>query len=124
VMQTGQAISRTASRPAGTLSSSAETPCHPVRASSRPYLELGFKPKEASKIWLDNQSALAVAKNPELHSRTKHIDIRHHFIRDCVENDVIEVHYCPTKQMIADILTKALPKHQFQELRAQLGVCG
>jgi len=86
--------------------------------------ELGFKPKEASKIWLDNQSALAVAKNPELHSRTKHIDIRHHFIRDCVENDVIEVHYCPTKQMIADILTKALPKHQFQELRAQLGVCG
>ena len=86
--------------------------------------ELGFKPKEASKIWLDNQSALAVAKNPELHSRTKHIDIRHHFIRDCVENDVIEVHYCPTKEMIADILTKALPKHQFQELRAQLGVCG
>jgi len=86
--------------------------------------ELGFKPKEASKIWLDNQSAIAVAKNPELHSRTKHIDIRHHFIRDCVENGMIQVHYCPTKEMIADILTKALPKHQFQALRAQLGVCG
>jgi hypothetical protein len=86
--------------------------------------ELGFPQEKSCKILLDNQSALAVAKNPELHSRTKHIDIKHHFVRDCVENNIIQVEYCPSREMVADILTKPLPKHHFQELRTRLGVFG
>ncbi|XP_059599385.1 retrovirus-related Pol polyprotein from transposon RE1 [Vitis vinifera] len=59
-------------------------------------------------LFCDNTSAINISKNPVLHSRTKHIDIRHHFIRDLVEDKVVSLEYVPTEGQIADILTKPL----------------
>ncbi len=70
----------------------------------------------------DNQAAIQIAKNPVLHKRTKHIDVRHHFVRDVVHNGIIELSYINTKEQVADILTKALPRDQFQLLRTKLGL--
>ncbi|GAB6025573.1 hypothetical protein CHUAL_014034 [Chamberlinius hualienensis] len=66
-------------------------------------------------LYNDNQSAGQLAKNHVFHSRTKHIDIRHHFIRDAIANGDVKVFYQPTEQMPADVLTKALngPKHLY-----------
>ena len=78
--------------------------------------------EEPTTILEDNQGAIALAKNPKQHSRMKHIDIKYHFTRDAIAEKKIQLMYCPTKSMIADALTKAIPKQQFEELRAQLGV--
>ena len=64
---------------------------------------------------VDNQSAIAVAKNPEHHGRMKHLDLRYYWLRDEVEKKVIAVFYCPTAQMPADILTKSLPLVKVKE---------
>lgn len=58
----------------------------------------------------DNQGAIALAHNPEYHARTKHIDIQYHFIRELVTTDTIHLRFCPSTDMIADIMTKALPR--------------
>ena len=70
----------------------------------------------------DNQGAIAIAKNPVNHSRTKHIDIRYHYIRECVQNGQIELQYCPTNDMKADIFTKPLARPQFEYLRGEIGL--
>jgi hypothetical protein len=57
----------------------------------------------------DNQAAISLAANANYHARTKHIDIRYHFIRSMLENGSINLVYCPSDDMTADILTKALP---------------
>jgi hypothetical protein len=72
------------------------------------YAEIGFPQEEPTLIYGDNQSALAIADNPRYHKRTKHFDIKHHFIRDQVQNGTINIEYLSTKQMTADIFTKAL----------------
>jgi hypothetical protein len=61
-------------------------------------------------ILADNQGAIKLSKNPQHHNRTKHIDIRYHFIRKCSQDGLIELAYIPTTEMVADILTKALPR--------------
>lgn len=61
-------------------------------------------------IFTDNRGAQCLSSDPKYHSRTKHIDIRHHFIRDLVNEGVIDVKHQPTTEMPADILTKALPR--------------
>ena len=62
----------------------------------------------------DNQGAIALAKDNKFHSRTKHIDLQYHFIREAVDDGKINVNYIPTEENISDILTKALPKPKFQ----------
>ena len=58
----------------------------------------------------DNQSAIANAQNPVINSRSKHIDIRYHYFREAIHEMIVYLCYCPTNEMIADILTKCLPK--------------
>ena len=68
----------------------------------------------------DNQACIAMAKNPLFHRRTKHVDIRHHFIRELVQKGVIELTYCPTEDMAADLLTKGLGRLKTVKFRAIL----
>jgi len=77
--------------------------------------ELGFRPQGPTIIYEDNQSTIALARNPVHHGRSKHIDIQHHFIRDKVESREIELIYKPTVDMVADAMTKALPRPAFSK---------
>ena len=63
----------------------------------------------------DNQSAICLAKNQLTHGKTKHIEIKYHFVQDLVEDGRIKLAYCPSDQMIADILTKGLPIQETTE---------
>ena len=65
--------------------------------------EVGVRQHKPVLIKEDNQSAIAIATNPESHDKTKHIDIRHHFVRDLVEKGAIRLEYCPSVDMVADI---------------------
>ena len=84
--------------------------------------DIGFKQLMATKIMEDNQGCIKLAKNFRTDTRTKHIDIRHHFLRDKINSKEIEMVYCPTEDMAADVLTKALPGPQFTKLRETLGL--
>ena len=74
-------------------------------------------------ILCDNTSAINLSKNPIQHSRTKHIEIRHHFLRDEVAKKSFELHFIETEKQIADIFTKPLPENRFSSLRRELGLC-
>ncbi|KAK6163824.1 hypothetical protein DH2020_000688 [Rehmannia glutinosa] len=73
-------------------------------------------------IMCDNKSAIAITQNPVLHSRTKHIDVRYHFIRDHVEKKDITLEYISTDKQLADIFTKPLCESRFKELKHELGL--
>ena len=68
----------------------------------------------------DNHGAIKLAQNTITHKRSKHIDIRHRFLRDLVEREVIQLQYIPTDQNIADILTKDLGRPKFNQFRCDL----
>ena len=70
----------------------------------------------------DNQGAMAIARNPVSHGRTKHIDIRYHFIREAIQERKIFLEYCPIEDMLADLLTKPIPKARFKKLRDEMGM--
>src|ERR1044072_6678243 len=74
-------------------------------------------------LFCDNMSAINISKNHVLHSRTKHIDIRHHFIRELVEDKIVTLGHVATNNQLADIFTKALDANRFEELRGKLGIC-
>lgn len=84
--------------------------------------DIKSKPTGATLIFEDNQSAICMTKNPQFHGRAKHIDIKYHFVREQVTNGNIELKYCSTDDMIADILTKGLNYTQFSKLREMAGV--
>jgi hypothetical protein len=76
----------------------------------------------ATTIMSDNQGSIALAKNPKHHSRTKHIDVQHHFIREVVEDEVVELRYCRTQDMVADVLTKALARERHETLTSAMQI--
>jgi hypothetical protein len=71
----------------------------------------------------DNQSAIALAKDNKFHSRTKHIDLRYHFIREAVEEGKVKMNYIPSSDNPADIFTKPLAKVKFAKFVSMLGLC-
>ena len=74
------------------------------------------------RIYEDNQSAICMSKNPQCHGRAKHINIKFHFVREQVNNEKIELVYCPTDLMKADMFTKNLNGPKFKELRSLIGM--
>ena len=75
----------------------------------------------ATTMYEDNQGAIAMSRNPVLHNRTKHIEA-YRFVREKTQDGTIEQKYCPTNEMVADILTKPISKGQFEYLRCKLGL--
>ncbi|GJV17228.1 ribonuclease H-like domain-containing protein [Tanacetum coccineum] len=73
-------------------------------------------------LYCDSQSAIAISCNPVQHSRTKHIHTRYHFIKEQVENGIIELYFVRTEYQLADMFTKALPEERFQYLVRQIGM--
>ncbi len=84
--------------------------------------DLGREVVGATTIQEDNQSAICMAKSPQFHGRTKHIDIKFHFVREQVNEGKIKLEYCQTGDMIADMLTKGLSHAQLSKLRSLAGV--
>ncbi|XP_022883371.1 GDSL esterase/lipase 7-like [Olea europaea var. sylvestris] len=74
-------------------------------------------------VFCDNTGAINISKNPIQHSRTKHIDIRHHFIRELVESNVVSLEHIATENQLADLFTKPLDGLRFESLRKAVGVC-
>ena len=77
---------------------------------------------EPTTLFSDNQSAIVLTKNHQYHANTKHIDIRFHFIRWVVENGKICLIYCPTADMVANTLTKALPLPKVKHFAVELSL--
>lgn len=73
-------------------------------------------------LYIDNKSAIDLAKNPVFHGRSKHIDIRYYFIREYVEWGEIVIKHVKTDEQRADVLTKALSTIKFEKIRALLGM--
>ena len=73
-------------------------------------------------IYCDKMSAINISKNPIMHSKTKHIAIKYHYLRELVQKKEVRVEYVNTKEQLADIFTKALPKDAHEYLRDKLGV--
>jgi hypothetical protein len=84
--------------------------------------ELGYPQETSSSLYLDNQSAIAVARDPEHHGRMKHLDLRTYWLRQEVDSGKIKVGHVPTTEMPADLLTKALSKPKVEYLRKMLGL--
>jgi hypothetical protein len=85
-------------------------------------LELGLTSEHPTLINVDNQGAIDFSKSQTFHGRSKHIDIRHHFIRERISSQEIEVTHCASEDNLADVLTKALPFPKHWNLILRLGM--
>jgi hypothetical protein len=83
---------------------------------------LGFSQEDPIEIYINNRSAIALAKNPVYHERSKHIDTRHYFIREHIKNKEVKLISCKTNDQIADIFTKPLKGEIFIRLKFMLGM--
>ena len=88
----------------------------------RLFSEIGFGCQGTTTLFEDNNGAIDLSKNPKYHNRTKHIDIAYHFTRERVVSKELSVTYCHTNDMLADTMTKGLPRTQFEKFRDMLGV--
>ncbi|CAL5368349.1 unnamed protein product [Camellia sinensis] len=85
--------------------------------------ELHYHQQGPTPVYCDSSSAIKLSKNPVLHGRSKHIDVRYHFLRDLTKDETIDLIYCRSEDQVADILTKPLKLAIFVKLRRLLGVC-
>jgi hypothetical protein len=78
--------------------------------------DFGEMQAEATPLFCDNMSAISMAKNPVFHQRTRHINKKYHFIKEALQEGVIDMKFCRNEEQLADIFTKALPKDRFKQL--------
>ena len=84
--------------------------------------DLGLPQQEPTPLYCDNQSAIALAKNPVYHAKSKHISLHHHFIREKIEERKVSLIYCKGEDQVADILTKPLSREKFEFHCKNLGL--
>ncbi|CAJ2635972.1 unnamed protein product [Trifolium pratense] len=85
--------------------------------------QLGQAQVGETVILCDNSSSIKLSKNPVLHGKCKHIDVRYHFLRDLTKEKIVELEHCSTQDQVADIMTKALKLESFCKLRDRLSIC-
>jgi hypothetical protein len=73
-------------------------------------------------LMVDNHSAVALIKNPVLSGKSKHIEVKYHLVRECAEQRILEVREVRIEDQLGDILTKALGRLKFQEMRTRIGM--
>ena len=73
-------------------------------------------------VYCDDNSSLKLVHDPGYHARTKHIEVQYHFVRDEFEKGTIKFKFCPTANMLADGMTKPLPRPAFQDKRTRIGL--
>ncbi|KAG6498129.1 hypothetical protein ZIOFF_046038 [Zingiber officinale] len=83
--------------------------------------ELNLSQEDSTKIYVDNKFAIALAKNPVFHERSKHIDTRYHFIRDCISKEEVKIEYVKSQDKVADVFMKSLKFDVLKKLRFLLG---
>ncbi|OWY97199.1 Retrovirus-related Pol Polyprotein from transposon TNT 1-94 [Phytophthora megakarya] len=86
------------------------------------FKELKEKQKAPTVVFVDNESAKKLARNPEFHNYTKHIDVRHHFVRERVELKQVDVLRVPGDKNVTDAFIKPLPRVKFENHRAAMGL--
>jgi hypothetical protein len=96
-------------------------PKRPSATKHRPNRDYGYKLTKVPLI-CDNESAIRMADNPVEHSRTKHIAIRYHFLRDHQQKGDIKIAYINTKEQLANIFTKPLDEQTFNKLKHELNI--
>src|SRR5258708_26086007 len=84
--------------------------------------DIHFPLSNPTTLLVDNQGAIALASNPTFHVRTKHISVRHHFIRERVEDRDILLEYVPTNDQVVDVITKSLPYDKHSEFTMDMGL--
>jgi transposase InsO family protein len=82
--------------------------------------EINYTQSSIPILYCDNQAAIAISKNDVNHSRTKHIDIRHHYIREAIQNHELDIKWIESEKQLADINTKALGRNTFERLRQKI----
>jgi hypothetical protein len=100
----------------------AATCCTQVLWMKKNMIDIQVEYDEPIPIYCDNISTISVSKNPMMHSKTKHIPIKYHFLREQVAEKNIKVVYVGTKEQVVDIFTKPLPREAFEYLLERLGV--
>ncbi|OBZ79951.1 Retrovirus-related Pol polyprotein from transposon TNT 1-94 [Grifola frondosa] len=128
-IMSGAAISWSSKKQPSTALSSTEAEYMAMAGATKEALwlrtfldEIQQLPAAATLLLVDNQSAMALAKNAAFHDRTKHIAVRHHFIRDELEEGHIRAEYVPTGDQVADVLTKALAREKHVRFTEGMGL--
>ena len=86
------------------------------------FTELDFPLPTTSTIFTDNQASISISHHPESHSRTKHIDIAHYFLRDLISAGILNTIYVNTRENLADMFTKALPRELHEDFTMRIGI--
>ncbi|KAK7792162.1 hypothetical protein R5R35_007718 [Gryllus longicercus] len=94
----------------------------PVGTPADPHVRLKEPVQEPTNLKMDNQGALCLVKNPVFHKRTKHVDIKYHYIREKLEEGTISVSFVPSDLELADVFTKPTPRDHFHKLIFNLGM--
>ncbi|GKC96385.1 hypothetical protein Tco_1161827 [Tanacetum coccineum] len=104
-----------------TAMSTAEAEYVSLSACCAQVLDYGFK-YNWILMYCDSKSAIAISCNPVQHSKTTHIDIRYHFIKEHVERGTVEIYFVGTEYQLVDLFTKVLPKERFEYLVHPFGL--
>jgi hypothetical protein len=86
------------------------------------FRDTGFLQDVPMTIYSDNQSCISLSKNPTFHARTKHVEIHHHFVREKIEEGKIDLVFCGTQDMVADVLTKGLTCEKHSRFKEMMGI--
>lgn len=85
--------------------------------------ELDHVQCKPTTVYCDNSSAIKLSKNPVMHGRSKHIDVRFHFLRELTKDEIVQLVHCHTQEQVADIMTKPLKLDVFLKMRDLMGIC-